>query len=93
MATGTVSPPSQSTYYSSIIVDAMYRKPRFLEELHTIREEMSRQCDYDVDLFAEMVRSGRQPNYDAVRNGKRIRGLPVNPEEKNEGSPHTKSHE
>ena len=39
----------------------MYRKPRFLEELHAIREEMSRDCDYDVDLFAEMVRSGRKP--------------------------------
>src|SRR5579862_8499716 len=40
----------------------MYRKPRFLEELHAIREEMSRDCDYDVDLFVEMVRSGRGPN-------------------------------
>jgi hypothetical protein len=39
----------------------MYRKPRFLEELHAIREEMSRECDYDIDLFAEMVRSGRRP--------------------------------
>ena len=38
----------------------MYRKPRFLEELHAIREEMSRDCDYDVDLFAEMVRSGQR---------------------------------
>lgn len=41
----------------------MYRKPRFLEELHAIREEMSRECDYDVDLFAEMVRSGQRPRY------------------------------
>jgi hypothetical protein len=39
----------------------MYRRPRFLEVLHTIREEMSREADYDVDLFAEMVRSGVQP--------------------------------
>jgi hypothetical protein len=38
----------------------MYRKPKFLEELHAIREEMSRECDYDVDLFAEMVRSGQR---------------------------------
>ena len=39
----------------------MYRKPRFLEELHAIREEMSREADYDVELFAEMVRSGATP--------------------------------
>src|SRR5260370_34941583 len=62
----------------------MYRKPRFLEELHIIREEMSRECDYDVDVFAEMVRSGKQPKYDAVRNGKRVRGFPPDSEEKNE---------
>jgi hypothetical protein len=49
----------------------MYRKPRFLEDLHAIREEMSRECDYDVDLFAEMARSGRRPNYGPSRN---IRG-------------------
>jgi hypothetical protein len=36
----------------------MYRRPKFLEVLHAIREEMSREVDYDVDLFAEMVRSG-----------------------------------
>ena len=46
----------------------MYRKPRFLEELHAIREEMSRECDYDVDLFAEMVRSGQRPGYGPSRN-------------------------
>ncbi|MFY9553766.1 MAG: hypothetical protein WAV47_03495 [Blastocatellia bacterium] len=50
----------------------MYRKPRFLEELHAIREEMSRECDYDVDLFAEMVRSGQRPSYGPSRN---IRGV------------------
>ena len=35
----------------------MYRRPKFLEVLHAIREDMSREADYDVDLFAEMVRS------------------------------------
>jgi hypothetical protein len=40
-------------------VGIMYRKPRFLEILHKIREEMSREADYDVDLFAEMVRTGK----------------------------------
>jgi hypothetical protein len=50
----------------------MYRKPRFLEVLHEIREEMSREADYDVDLFAEMVRSRRKPRHGPERN---IRGF------------------
>jgi hypothetical protein len=50
----------------------MYRKPKFLEELHAIREEMSRECDYDLDLFAEMARSGQRPGYGPARN---LRGL------------------
>jgi len=50
----------------------MYRKPRFLEELHAIREEMSREADYDVELFAEMVRSGALPQHGPARN---IRGF------------------
>jgi hypothetical protein len=41
-------------YYSL----GMYRRPKFLEVLHEIREEMSREADYDMDLFAEMVRNG-----------------------------------
>ena len=49
----------------------MYRKPKFLEVLHEIREEMSRDADYDVDLFTEMVRSGITPSYGPERN---IRG-------------------
>ena len=39
--------------------------------LHAIREEMSREADYDVDLFAEMVRSGARPGHGVERN---IRG-------------------
>ncbi|MGH9881017.1 MAG: hypothetical protein ACRD6N_06235 [Pyrinomonadaceae bacterium] len=35
--------------------------------LHAIREEMSRQVDYDVDLFAEMVRSGIRPAHGPSR--------------------------
>jgi hypothetical protein len=50
----------------------MYRRPRFLEELHAIREEMSRECDYDIDLFAEMVRNNRRPAHGPARN---IRGV------------------
>ena len=50
----------------------MYRRPKFLEVLHTIREEMSRDVDYDVDLFAEMVRSGARPAHGPERI---IRGI------------------
>jgi hypothetical protein len=51
----------------------MYRRPKFLEVLHAIREEMSREVDYDVDLFAELVRSGIRPARGAERiiRGKR----------------------
>jgi hypothetical protein len=37
----------------------MYRRPKFLEELLEIREQMSRDAYYDADLFAEHVRSGK----------------------------------
>jgi hypothetical protein len=50
----------------------MYRRPKFLTVLHQIREAMSREADYDVDLFAEMVRAGAQPEYGPKRN---IRGF------------------
>lgn len=39
----------------------MYRRPKFLEVLIRIREEMAREADYDTELFAEIVRSGRTP--------------------------------
>lgn len=45
----------------------MYRRPKFLEVLHAIREQMSRDVDYDVDLFAEMVRSGVRPTHGPER--------------------------
>jgi hypothetical protein len=50
----------------------MYRRPKFLTVLHKIRETMSREADYDVDLFAEMVRSGNRPEQGPERN---IRGF------------------
>jgi hypothetical protein len=37
----------------------MYRRPKFLEVLLDIRNEMAQEVDYDTDLFAEMIRSGR----------------------------------
>ncbi len=56
----------------------MYRRPKFLEVLHTIRERMSREVDYDVDLFAEMIRSGVRPAHGPERiiRGVRTRALP-----------------
>ncbi len=36
----------------------MYRRPKFLEILIEIRQEMACEADYDVDLFAEHIRSG-----------------------------------
>jgi hypothetical protein len=58
----------------------MYQRPLFLEELHAIRNEMARECDYDVDLFAEMARSGQSPTHGPARNirGQRVYA-PVNP--------------
>lgn len=50
----------------------MYRRPKFLTVLLRIRETMSREVDYDVDLFAEMVRSGQRPAHGPERN---IRGF------------------
>ena len=38
----------------------MYRRPKFLEKLLEIRCEMSLEADYDVDLFAEMTRTGKR---------------------------------
>jgi hypothetical protein len=57
---------------SKIKSHVMYRRPKFLTLLHKIRETMSREADYDVDLFAEMVRSGNRPEYGPERN---IRGF------------------
>ena len=37
----------------------MYRRPKFLEVLLEIRHEMAEEVDYDSDLFAEMIRTGR----------------------------------
>lgn len=56
----------------------MYRRPKFLEVLHAIREQMSRDVDYDVDLFAEMVRSGAKPAHGPERiiRGIRTRAQP-----------------
>ena len=62
----------------------MYRRPKFLEILLEIRQEMAREADYDVDLFAEMVRGGNfstagkgfnltDPKIENNLNGKKIK--------------------
>lgn len=58
----------------------MYHRPRFLEELEAIREEMSRECDYDMDLFAEMIRNDQLPTRGRARNIRGVRQYaPPNP--------------
>ncbi|MBI3950273.1 MAG: hypothetical protein HY314_07450 [Acidobacteria bacterium] len=34
----------------------MYQRPKFLKVLHEIRQQMARECDYDVDLFVQRLR-------------------------------------
>ena len=73
--------------------DLNYIRPKFLEELHTIREAMSRDCDYDVDLFAEMIRSGKCPRYGPAHN---IRGVKQNgpvADDENERNPQVRKDE
>jgi hypothetical protein len=64
----------------------MYRKPRFLETLHAIREEMSREADYDVDLFAQMIRSGRRPTHGRERVIRGFKSRAAMPDEPGEAS-------
>ena len=40
----------------------MYRRPKFLEVLLNIREEMAREADYDIDLFVQMVQMEKRRN-------------------------------
>jgi hypothetical protein len=45
----------------------MYRRAKFVEILLEIREEMAQEADYDVDLFAELTRSGGRPRAESSR--------------------------
>lgn len=40
----------------------MYRRPKFLEVLHEIREQMSREANYDVIALADAIRNGAREN-------------------------------
>jgi hypothetical protein len=64
----------------------MYRRPKFLEVLHTIREQMSRDVDYDVDLFTEMVRSGVRPSHGPERIIRGVRTRAVRDETQEDSS-------
>lgn len=44
----------------------MYRRPKFLEILLEIRQEMALEADYDVDLFAEKIRAETAPVAEAI---------------------------
>ena len=60
----------------------MYRRPKFLEVLLDIRREMAHEVDYDTDLFAEMVRSGRHTSP--------TRSHSIVPDEENRGTARNK---
>ena len=62
----------------------LYRRPKFLEMLHKTRESMSREADYDVDLFVELVRSGIRPAHGPERS---IRGFKTRAPRAEEASP------
>jgi hypothetical protein len=57
----------------------VYPRSKFQEVLLEIRQEMAREADFDVDLFAEIVRSGVGPQDARIHslaestNGKRER--------------------
>ena len=50
----------------------MYRRPKFLEKLIEIRCEMALEADYDVDLFAEIARSGNRASEARLRPKERM---------------------
>jgi hypothetical protein len=58
----------------------MYRRPKFLEVLLEIRQEMAREADYDVNLFTEMVVGG---NFSSVKKEFSLSDLPLEKQNKN----------
>ena len=56
----------------------MYRRPKFLEVLLEIRQAMSREADYDIDLFAEMIRSGKFDDEFSLENRNSKIEFPIN---------------
>lgn len=62
----------------------MYRRPKFLEVLLEIRREMALEADYDVDLFAEIARTGN-------RSAKPRRRVGLNGSEPTSKTPHPRA--
>lgn len=60
----------------------MYRRPKFLEILLEIRQDMAHEADYDVDLFAEIARSGKRPANVELRTFAVDDAHPANADEK-----------
>ena len=56
----------------------MYRRPKFLEILLEIRRGMAHEADYDVDLFAEIARSGKRPPHVKPRQDAVDASQPIN---------------
>jgi hypothetical protein len=50
---------SRFTIHDSRLTNYVYRRPKFLAILLDIRRDMAHEADYDTDLFAEMIRTGR----------------------------------
>ncbi len=46
----------------------MYRRPKFLEILLEIREEMSREAEFDIDLFVENLFSTGEKKNKIIEN-------------------------
>jgi hypothetical protein len=42
----------------------MYRRTKFLEILHEIRQEMALEADYEVNSFARLARSGNNHEWE-----------------------------
>jgi hypothetical protein len=59
----------------------MYRRPKFLETLHEIREEMSRESNYSVEIFTEFIKTGKSAKKKYVEVEKN--GKPLTEEQKN----------
>lgn len=55
----------------------MYRRPKFLETLLEIRRQMALDVDYDVDLFAEVARSGNRASKRKPRPAERLNQKPA----------------
>ena len=58
----------------------MYRRPKFLEILLETRREMALEADYDVDLFAEIARSGNRAAKAKSRPADRMNAEPEIPD-------------